>query len=108
LEAIGSQAYRLDLQGKLKVHNVFHVSLLKPYKGSDESPVVPVDYDDDGGAYWAVEAILSHKLVPKSKRNYQYLVRWRGFGPEHDSWITAKQFSEDSMIKEYWAAVPKK
>ena len=42
LERIGSIAYRLALLSKLaKLHNVFHVSMLRKYH-SDESQVLPV------------------------------------------------------------------
>ena len=31
VKSVGSQAYKLDLPGHLKVHDVFHVNLLKQY-----------------------------------------------------------------------------
>ena len=35
LDIIGSRSFRLELDKRWKIHNVFHVSLLEPYKTSD-------------------------------------------------------------------------
>ena len=88
---ISPVAYRLKLPASMRVHPVFHVSLLQPYRATaafpGRSPAVrppPVSVDAKGASY-AVEAILA-------KRYGKYLVRWRGYGPEDDTWEPKKAF----------------
>ena len=35
---VGSYAYRLKLPRRMRMHNVIHVSLLKPYHGTRDGP----------------------------------------------------------------------
>ena len=62
---VGSYAYRLELPCCMRMHNVIHVSLLKPYHGTRDGPnctldeserpveAEPIEYD--------VEAILDSR-----------------------------------------------
>eukprot|EP00762_Andalucia_godoyi_P007283 ANDGO_01534.mRNA.1 hypothetical protein ABB37_10147 len=69
----------------------FHVSQLKTYDASRTNSIVKIaEVDTDE---WLVEKIVDH-LAPaakgrkKSKKDYLFKVRWAGFGPEEDSWLT--------------------
>ena len=90
LERIGPMAYRLALPPKLtKLHNVFHVSMLRRYR-SDESHILLVQdvqvqadlsYDEEPKAILAREVKqLRNKQVPLVK------VLWQHHGREEATW----------------------
>jgi hypothetical protein len=81
------------------VHPVFHVACVRPYHKrpgyNPEWRPPPLVHNPDGSVEWEVQAILDHKVraisgthgAPQpSKRITHFLVRWRGWSPEHDTW----------------------
>jgi len=104
LARIGDLAYRLELPDVMKIHNVFHVSRLKKYVHASRVQPPPPPIPVDGVDEYEVEKVIDHRKV-KSGRSYrdEYLVRWSGYGVEHDEWIPVKNFG-DCMdpVKEYW------
>ena len=57
---VGKQAYRLKLRQKMKIHNVFHVSLLEPYTKMNNSDVpVPPSIVVEGENKYKVKEILN-------------------------------------------------
>ena len=101
LRMVGTQAAELELPSTMKIHDVFHVSLLKPFSTrpgeSSNPPVVYVDGDQE----FDVEYIKSHC---GSKRNQEYLVHWEGYSAEHNSWEPAAALrSCPAAVKSYWA-----
>ena len=80
----------------MKVHPVFHISLLKEYYSKSPDNELPdgipaandLIYGDDN---FYVHEILDHKIVAHSATYKKgpallFLVRWENFGPANDSW----------------------
>lgn len=106
LAKIGHLAYKLDLPGHWRVNPVITVAMLEPApinEGPDpyERPLpeqpdsVHVEGDTATSKSWEVDRLVD-------KRGDRYLLRWKGWGPEHDQWRTKNQLGNASdLIKEY-------
>ena len=50
---------------------------------------------------YEVKEVRKHR---KCGKGIQYLVYWKGYGDEHDQWITEMRLPHTrDMIKDYWA-----
>ena len=54
--------------------------------------------------HWEVFKVLDHRVMTNNC-GYEYLVRWKGFGAEDDSWVPATDFDGLKVIKTYWRAL---
>jgi hypothetical protein len=87
VKPIGSVAYELELPANLRIHDTFHVSLLKQYHHDGKThPPPPVIYDDSGHPEYHVEAILGHRHQTGRRSQRQYLIKWQGYPAEHNTW----------------------
>lgn len=100
---IGETAYRLSLPSKLKVHPVFHVSLLKPFKEDTTDP----SRARSGRAPVAVRVHYTKKVSEikadrKKGNRVQYLVRWKGLSDSEASWEYGDELWQfEDIINEY-------
>jgi hypothetical protein len=104
--AVSRTSFRLKLPPAWKIHNVFHASLLTPYK---ETTINGRKYQEpapeliDGQPEWEIEAILGMR---RKRNQLQYLVRWKGYSEAHDSWEPMTHINADNLIKRYHQAHP--
>ena len=65
LEKIGTRSYRLELDQRWRIHNVFHVSLLEPYKSSSDpqrTQLRPQPEEIEGEKEFEVERIVRSEV----------------------------------------------
>ncbi len=102
LKRVGNQAYELELPPTMKMHDVFHVSLLKPYNQEGTYLPPPVTILLEGEEEFEVATILNHRGQP-GKRSKSYLVSWTGYGPEHETWEPEGNLQNcRDKIQAYW------
>ncbi|KAJ9524505.1 hypothetical protein QJQ45_019539, partial [Haematococcus lacustris] len=79
---VNDVAFRIKLPETFKIHDVFHVSKLKPFLAGPGMMVPPPPIEEGDGLYFTVNHLLQHRKNKQGKD--EYLVRWSGYGPEHD------------------------
>ncbi len=87
-EKISAPAYRIQLPAHWRIHDVFHVSHLVPYRtdtilGRQAEPPEPVEID--GETEYKIERIVKERVSSNGRRDY--LVKWLGYGEVDNRWV---------------------
>jgi len=105
---VGLLAYRLKLShGMRQLHPVFNVVKLSaapedPILGRKPQALLP-PIVVDGEEEWEVEEILDSRW---DQRRFQFLIKWKGFSREHNSWEAASNVKAPDLIAEYYQKYP--
>ena len=94
----GRLNYELALPATMKIHPVFHISLLEPAPpGAPKAPDTEVIPDPE--KEYEVEQILDHKKV---RNVLKYLVKWEGYPQSENTWEPRKNLNHcSSLVDQY-------
>ena len=99
---VGPVAYRLRIPEPLRIHDVFHVSLLARFIAGHDYTPPPLPILVDGALEYEVERVLDHRSRGSGRRAVRdYLIKWQGYGPEHNSWEPESNLPRE-LVDEYW------
>uniref|UniRef100_A0A8C5M348 Gypsy retrotransposon integrase-like protein 1 n=1 Tax=Leptobrachium leishanense TaxID=445787 RepID=A0A8C5M348_9ANUR len=99
---------RLELPPSMKVHPVFHVSLIKPHVADTlfRRPLAPPGpLLVDGEEEYEVEDVLDSRY---RRHRLEYLIQWKGYGPEERSWEPASVVHARPLVQNFHRAHPEK
>jgi transposase InsO family protein len=103
VKKVGSHAYRLKLPRSMeRLHPVFPVvKLMKapadPIVGRESKPPPPPTLIE-GEPEYEVEKILNSRMF---RRRFEYLVKWRGYGPEENSWEPRQNIHAPQLVAKF-------
>uniref|UniRef100_A0A803SRK7 Gypsy retrotransposon integrase-like protein 1 n=1 Tax=Anolis carolinensis TaxID=28377 RepID=A0A803SRK7_ANOCA len=99
--------FKLQLPRSMRIHPVFHRSLLLPADGvrPDVNRPAPVPVLVDGEDEFEVQDILDSRF---HRRRLQYLIDWVGFGPEERSWEDASTVHAPDLTRRFHQTYPAK
>ena len=89
----------------MKIHDVFHVDLLVPFKETEaygQAHTRPPPDLIDGEEEYEVEEILGHRMHRPKK---QYLIKWKGYPSSDNSWEDATNVHAQDLVAEYNASL---
>ena len=94
--------YKLKLPDHWLIHNAFHVSLLKPFKGEPpKEPIIEDPPEFDGiEEVLQPESILRHKdkVLHNGKVIRRYLIKFRNYPFEDAKWMQGIQLKDSSNL----------
>jgi hypothetical protein len=98
--------YQLRLPASYGIHPILNIAHLEVYRKSPvelgERPTKSLNRDDfDTKPEADVERILAERFRKiRGRHIQQFKVRWKGFGPEDDEWMTKKGLRNAPMIQQ--------
>ncbi|CAJ0946080.1 unnamed protein product [Ranitomeya imitator] len=104
VQVLNLAAVRLDIPLSWRINSVFLLSLLKKVDTPDKEPMTTVPPVDEDGEF-EISRILDSRW---HRGSLQYLVSWKGFGPEDNSWVKAEDVSASRLIKAFHRRFPNK
>ena len=82
---------------------MFHLSLLEPYRSDGRVQPPPPPIELEGVLEYEVETILGHRFRGRRHPRASYLIAWKGYGPEHNSWEPERNVvNAPELVADYW------
>ena len=113
LARIGRLAYHLEVPNDWRIHPVFSIAQLEPVPNPksdpyhrerpDEPPSIFVEGDTDEYKSYEIDRLINKRVITKGRgQATEYLVKWKGYGPQHDRWRNVKDLQNAlELVQEY-------
>ena len=89
LSRVGTVSYKLQLPPRARIHDVFHVSLLKKFIGEAPTQVIPLPELLNGRVIPTPEKVLRARL---NRGVWEVLIKWTGRAETDTSWEQLEDF----------------
>jgi hypothetical protein len=89
IEKLGDAAYKLQLPGGEKIHDAFHVGILKKFCGELPSELDNFPVIWHGRAFPETDAVLKSRL---SRGIHELLAAWKGQAAANTTWMDLEEF----------------
>ena len=89
VERIGEVAYRLQLPAGARIHDVFHVGVLKPFRGPPPSAIPALPPIRHGRPLLRPNRVLRSSL---RRGEWHVLVQWAGLPASEATWESVTEF----------------
>jgi hypothetical protein len=113
IDKISSQAYKFELPTSMKIHPVFHISLVKEFNSLSLYLEIPDDipsysnyfvYGDD---MFYAHSIVEHKITPNPATYAKgptllFKVKWEGYDSSEDSWEPYENVKRTDCFDDYY------
>jgi Chromo (CHRromatin Organisation MOdifier) domain len=100
----------LDLPNSPNIFPTFHTSMVTPYIENDPSLFPNREFSqpqaitmEDGSSEYLIRDIIDER---RCGNGFRYLVRWTGYGPEEDRWLSGSEL-KDTEALDIWLAKKK-
>jgi len=103
LQKISPVTMHLNLPTSMKIHNVFHMDLLLPYKEMEQygTPYTCPPLIINSKEEYKIENILEAWCFSK-KYKLQYLMHWKGYPHSDDQWINHKDLNTPDLLADFY------
>ena len=105
-EKISAVAYRLKLPRHFRLHPVFHIDRLKPWKTAQrvnrgiESQPQALNREQD---VFRVEKLLKTRTVKRGRKTMrEFLVKWAGFPLHEATWEPERNIQGKQLLRDFW------
>src|SRR5712671_6864234 len=108
VDVVSPVAYHLQLPAAWNIHDVFHTSLLTPYREmASHGPNFTRPPPDlvQGNEEFEVETIINHRFFGQRK-TLQYLIKWKGYPSSDNTWEPVDNVHAPEIIKQYHQRCP--
>ena len=101
VDVVSPTAYKLQLPDTMKIHPVFHVSLLKAYNsgGNNDHEQKVIEIVDESKREYEVDKLLGKRFGKDSQM--EYLVLWKGYPDTESTWENYETVKDLKALDEF-------